>query len=87
MPLGSMGPFSPRPMDPKGLIGLQSLTRKQRGRGPGSVLRVLPRHIRLQDADSIDLTYTEKELDQDLLNLLPLRSDGSNRKAARPLTP
>src|SRR5437868_3657394 len=57
----------------RGSIGLHSLTRKQRGRGPGSVLRVLPRHIRLQDAYSIDLTDSIKELDQDFLNLLPLR--------------
>lgn len=44
---------------------LHSLKRKQRGRGPGSLLRVLPRHIQLQDADSVDLTDTEEELDQE----------------------
>jgi len=40
--------------------------------GPGMV-RVLPRHIRLQDAGSIDLTYAKQELDQEFSqNLLPL---------------
>jgi len=37
-------------------------------------LRVLPRHTRLQDADSIDLTYSVEELDQGSVYLLPLRS-------------
>jgi len=32
--------------------------------GPGMV-RVLPRHTRQQDACSVDLTYSEKELDQE----------------------
>jgi hypothetical protein len=32
--------------------------------GPGMV-RVLPRHTRQQDAGSVDLTYSEEELDQE----------------------
>jgi hypothetical protein len=36
--------------------GLQSLTSKQRGRGPGSLHSALLRHIQSQGAVSIDLT-------------------------------
>lgn len=60
-PSGSMGPFSPRLMDHS--TELQSLTRK-RGCDPESA-SALPRHTRLQDACSIDLTYSEQELDQE----------------------
>src|SRR6266516_5121103 len=55
-------------------VELHSLRRKQRGRGPGLLVRVLPRHTQPQDADSIDLTYSVEELDQGVV-LLPLRSD------------
>jgi hypothetical protein len=37
------------------------------GARPGVKMRVLPRHIRLQDACSIDLTYAEEELGQECL--------------------
>jgi len=35
------------------------------GRSARVMMRVLPRHTRQQDAGSVDLTYSEEELDQE----------------------
>jgi hypothetical protein len=61
-----MDPFSPRDQRTTRVAhrAAKPLTQAA-GARPGVSRRVLPRHIRLQDACSIDLTYSEEELDQE----------------------
>ena len=80
VPSGSMGPFSPQPMH-KSHRAARSHAQAA-GVRPGVCVSALYRHTRLQDAYSIDLPDSEKELDQRVV-LLPLRSRSA---AMRPIT-